>query len=335
MKIQPERLSQSLSKELLPVYVICGEEPLLQQEAADALRAHCREAGFGDREILDVDAKFDWGRLLSAGNALSLFAERQLIELRLEKKPDKQGGQAILDYLDNPNPDNVLLISCPKPDKRAKWLQAADSKGAVVQAWKIDRRDLPRWLSQRLQLAGLRADQRAVQILADRVEGNLFAAAQEIEKLRILADDSGNIDAQLVAQSVASSARYDIFKLIDAAMQGQARQALTMLFGLKGEGVEVLPCIGAIGGYVRKLYHAAWQLDRGGQINRVVDQSGLWDKQKIGFRAALERNNLQGFERLLRQLDDIDQAVKGRRKDDPWVLLADLVETVACGPLKT
>jgi DNA polymerase-3 subunit delta len=332
MIVRPEQIAKHLQKQLLPVYLFWGEEPLIQQEATDTLRQHCRDNGFNEREVLDVtDNKFDWNLLLAAGNSLSLFAERRIIELRLEKKPDKNGGQAIVEFLSDLNPDNILIITAPKLDKRAKWYTTVDKLGAICQAWPVDRRDLPRWLGQRMQSIGLKADPQALQLIADRVEGNLLAAAQEVEKLRILADADGHISPQMVAQSVASSARYDIFKLIDNALQGNAKATLTMMNGLKAEGVELLPCLGAISRELRILYQCAWQVHQGANVDRVIDQNRVWDKRKPAYKAVLERNNLHAFNKLLKAVNDIDLAVKGRRKANPWDELAQLLQGLALG----
>ena len=332
MIVRPEQIKSHLQKQLLPVYLFWGDEPLIQQEATDALRQHCRNNGFTEREVLDApDNKFDWNLLLAAGNSLSLFAERRIIELRLEKKPDKNGGQAIVEFLSDLNPDNILIITAPKLDKRAKWYTTVDKIGAICQAWPIDRRELPRWLGQRMQNLGLKADPQALQLIADRVEGNLLAAAQEVEKLQILADADGHISPQLVAQSVASSARYDIFKLIDNALQGNAKAALTMMNGLKAEGVELLPCLGAISRELRILYQCAWQVHQGGNIDRVIDQKRVWDKRKPAYKAVLSRNKLKDFDLMLIAVNNIDLAVKGRRNANPWDELAILLQSLAMG----
>ena len=238
MKLSPAQLGKHLQGTLAPIYVVCGDEHLLCQEACDAIRAATRAQGFSERQVFHVETGFDWGQLIEAGASLSLFAEKRLIELRIPNgKPGDKGAAALLDYLARPAEDTVLLISLPKLDgstQKTKWAKALiDGKDVqFLQIWPVDAAQLPQWIRQRLAQAGLSADQEAVELIAARVEGNLLAAAQEIEKLKLLAD-AGQISADTVQAAVADSARYDVFGLIDAALHGQAAHALHV--GIAGE----------------------------------------------------------------------------------------------------
>ncbi len=184
MRLRPEQLPARLQQQVLPVYLVTGDEPLLMQEACDIIRAHAREAGCKDRDLLQVDGRFNWDLLFAASAEMSLFAERKLIELRIPSgKPGTEGSKALIEYLAGPAADNVLLIVAGKIDKRStssKWFKALDKAGAVVQVWPVDARELPHWMQQRLAAAGLQIDTDALQLLCDRVEGNLLAAVQEI-----------------------------------------------------------------------------------------------------------------------------------------------------------
>ena len=243
MKLAPAQLNKHLQGALAPVYVVSGDDPLLCQEAADAIRNAARQQGFDERQVFSADANFDWGTLLQAGASLSLFAQRRLLELRLPSgKPGDKGAAALMEYCANPAEDTLLLVSLPKLDgsaQKTKWGKAL-IEGAhcqFIQIWPVDVHQLPQWINQRLQQAGLSAQRDAVDLIAARVEGNLLAAAQEIEKLKLLAEGN-QITVETVQAAVADSARFDVFGLVDAMLNGEAAHALRMLEGLRGEGVE-------------------------------------------------------------------------------------------------
>ena len=216
MKIKPEQLQSHLQKQLLPVYIISGDEPLLAQEATDSVRTAARAAGYTERELFYVEGNYDWNQLLNEANSLSLFADKKILEIRITNgKPGDKGSKALCEMCANLNPDNMLLILLPKLERatqNSKWIKTLESIGAHIQVWPVSGAQLPRWIQQRLQQADIQANAEAVQILADRVEGNLLAAVQEIEKLKLLALD-GRVDASRMSSVVADSARYNLFWL--------------------------------------------------------------------------------------------------------------------------
>ncbi|HEV8078184.1 MAG TPA: DNA polymerase III subunit delta, partial [Marinobacter sp.] len=234
-KLRPEQLSRSLTEPLPAIVLISGDEPLLVQEATDAVRKAAKTQGFAERDLYHADASFDWGQIASAGNSLSLFADKKIIELRLPSgKPGDKGSRALIEAAALPAEDNLLLIICGKLEKTAlnsKWYKAVEAAGIHVAVWPVEPAQLPRWIGTRLKQAGLRADNSAIDLLASRIEGNLLAAAQEIEKLKLLSPD-GNVSAELMASAVADSARYDVFGLTDKALAGDARGAIKSLHGL-------------------------------------------------------------------------------------------------------
>src|SRR5690606_34729471 len=217
-KLRPEQLGAALAKQLAPIYLVSGDEPLLIQESCDQIRAAARKNGFSERELYHVETSFDWNQLLSAANSLSLFAEKKIIELRMPSgKPGDKGGKILQEYAESPAPDNLLLIITEKLDgavQKSKWFKAVESFGQHIQVWPVTAAQLPRWIGLRLQSAGLRADSDAIDLLVSRIEGNLLAAVQEIEKLKLLADNN-HINYELMASVVADSARYDVFGLAD------------------------------------------------------------------------------------------------------------------------
>ena len=223
MQLKPEQLDGHLRKQLAPVYFISGDEPLRVMEAADAVRAAAREQGYSEREVLSVEAGFDWGRLDAAAGSMSLFAERRLVDLRLPGgKPGDAGGKALRAWAGQPPEDTLLLVTAGKLEpasRKSKWLQALDSAGVVVLVWPLDAQQFPAWVKRRMQQRGLEPTADAVALLAGRVEGNLLACVQEIDKLYLLRG-AGPVTGENIAEAVADSARYDVFSLVDAALAG-------------------------------------------------------------------------------------------------------------------
>ncbi len=333
MKLRPEQLAQALQRALAPVYLITGDEPLRVQEALDAVRAAARSQGFDERVRLATDLNgFDWNELLEEANALSLFAQRKLIELDIANgKPGDKGSKALVAYTENPSPDNLLLISCPKLEKssqNSKWFKALEKLGVIVQIWPLEPRELPGWIRQRLQQAGLCASEDAVLLLADRIEGNLLAAAQEIEKLKLLAVD-GQIDLELMSEAVADSARFDVFTLVDNALKGDAVHSLKILHGLKGEGIDATVVLWALARELRQLSQLARLTRQGQSLDQALKQVSretrvpefLLSKRRALIQAALSRHSERQLRQLIEAAALIDRAIKGQAALEPWLAL--------------
>ncbi|MEX6503408.1 DNA polymerase III subunit delta [Pseudomonas zhanjiangensis] len=337
MKLNPAQLGKHLQGNLAPVYVVSGDEPLLCQEACDAIRAASRQQNFSERQVFNAEANFDWGNLLQAGASLSLFADKRLLELRLPSgKPGDKGAQALLQYLSRPPEDTVLLISLPKLDgsaQKTKWAKALidGPHSQFLQVWPVDAHQLPQWIRQRLAQAGLSASQEAVEMIAVRVEGNLLAAAQEIEKLKLLAE-GGQIDAGTVHAAVADSARFDVFGLIDAALGGESAHALRMLEGLRGEGVEPPVILWALARELRLLANIAQQHGQGVPLDKAFSSARppVWDKRRPLLSKALQRHSAARWAQLLLDAQRIDAQIKGQAAGDPWSGLS-LLTLAICG----
>ena len=331
MKLNPAQLAKHLNGSLAAVYAISGDEPLLCQEAGDAIRSVARQQGFGERQVFSVEASFDWGQLYEAGASLSLFAEKRLIELRIPSgKPGDKGAAALLDYLSRPADDTLLLITLPKLDgssQKTKWAKALIDGPAAqfIQIWPVDAQQLPNWVRQRLAQAGLTASPHAVEMICARVEGNLLAAAQEIEKLKLLAEGN-QIDAETVQAAVADSARFDVFGLIDAALNGEAAHTLRILDGLRGEGVEAPVILWALARELRQLATLAWQYEQGIPLERAFSQCRppVWDKRRPLISRALQRHSAERWGHLLLDAQRIDAQIKGQAPGSAWNGLASL-----------
>lgn len=336
MKLAPAQLNKHLQGNLASVYIVSGDDPLLCQEAADAIRSAARKQGFDERQVFSADANFDWGNLLLAGASLSLFAQRRLLELRLPSgKPGDKGAAALMEYCANPAEDTLLLVSLPRLDgsaQKTKWGKALieGSHCQFIQIWPVDAQQLPQWISQRLAQAGLSAQRDAVDLIAARVEGNLLAAAQEIEKLKLLADGN-QITVDTVQAAVADSARFDVFGLVDAILNGEASHALRMLEGLRGEGVEPPVILWALAREIRLLSGLAQQFSQGVPLDKAFSQARppVWDKRRPLVSKALHRLPAQRWAELLQDAQRIDAQIKGQAQGSPWTSLARLCVLMA------
>ena len=312
MNVRAEQLAAQLKKGLAPVYLISGDEPLQLGEACDAIRQAAREQGFGERQVMHVEAGFDWNALLAEANALSLFAEQKLIELRIPNgKPGTEGSKVLLAYLERPPEDTLLLIVSGKLDRnaqKAKWYQAAEQAGVTVQVWPVEAAQMPGWIERRLRARGLQPERGVAALLAERVEGNLLAAAQEVEKLALFCD-GGAVSIEQVEEAVANSARFDVFGLVDTALLGDVPHLMRMFDGLRAEGVEPLGLQWALAREIRSLAEMAAQIQAGTPMERAMAR--VWGKRKAAVRAGLQRHNAVRWQQLLRRAGRVDRLAKG------------------------
>ena len=265
-------------------------------------------------------------------NALSLFAEKKIIEIRISNgKPGDKGSKALCELCANPSPDNLLLVILPKLERSAqnsKWVKALEAVGAHIQVWPVTGDQLPRWIKQRLLESNITANQQAVEILAERVEGNLLAAVQEIEKLKLLAIE-GKVDAIMMSSVVADSARYNLFEFVDKVLAGDAQSAARSLRGLHSEGTDAIPLLWAITRELRILIKASEQISRGENRDWALKNAGVWEKRLPLFRTAIQRCSAAHLRMLLYQAGAIDRGIKGMRKADIWDELTTLVLSLA------
>lgn len=322
MLLRPEQLAGHLKRTLAPAYLVSGDEPLLIQEACDAIRGKARSVGFSERVLFQADDKsFDWQQVFAEANALSLFANKRILEVRLGSvKPGDAGGKVIAACCTAPAADNLLILIAPKLDKATlnnKWAKAVSAVGVVLQVWPVSAEQMPRWIGSRLQRAGIRADSAAVKILAERVEGNLLAAVQEIEKLSLLAP-AGGLDGDTMAALVTNSARYDVFALIDRALAGDGAASARILRGLRGEDTEPTLLLWALTRELRTLIEVAESAANGEGVDSALARLRVSDKRKPLVHKALRRLKTAKLWILLRQAGAIDRSIKGLRKASVW-----------------
>ncbi|GJI91943.1 DNA polymerase III subunit delta [Duganella hordei] len=338
MQLRLEALDGHLSKSLSQLYVITSDEHLLALEAADKIRKTARAQGYSERDVLTVERSFKWGELLAANQALSLFGDKKLIELRIPTgKPGKDGGAALQNYVKDLSPDNLTLITLPKLDwqtQKAAWVASLQQAAVYIDIAQVERAQLPNWIGQRLAAQGQSADRQSIDFIADRVEGNLLAAHQEIQKLALL-HEPGKLTYEQVHDAVLNVARYDVFKLSEAMLSGDPARLVRMLEGLKGEG-EALPLVlWAVSEEIRTLLKLKSGMAQGRPLGALLKEYRIWGPKERMMEPALRRISLPVLEAAMKDAAQVDKMIKGLRAKahagDAWDSMLQLALRVARG----
>ncbi|TLY95264.1 MAG: DNA polymerase III subunit delta [Gammaproteobacteria bacterium] len=323
MKLTSDSLATHLGERLLPAYLVSGDEPLLAAEAADAVRARARGAGFTQREVHFIERAADWDEVRASAANLSLFAARRVMEIRLASgRPGTAGNAALIALLEARDPDTLFLILTPRLDRDAQgadWVRSVEAHGAWVQIWPVDSHRLVAWLKGRCRRLKLDASDEALELLAARTEGNLLAAHQELTQLALLAPE-GKVTPDTVLAGVADSARFDVFGLGEAVLKGEAARALRVLTGLRAEGTEPTLVLWALSRALRDVWSA-----RGGDRPPASQQ-----RHRAALEQALRRASRLPFAALARRAARVDRTIKGRVVGDAWDQLALLAADI-CG----
>ena len=324
MRFKPEQLSAALKKGLMPVYFISGDEPLQLGEMADAVRKAARTAGFENREIISVETGFEWNQLAFSADSLSIFADKKIIDLRLPTgTPGTDGAKALTAYCQRLPEDTLLLITAGKVASgalKSRWLEALDKAGAVIQVWPLEGQDLIRWLQQRMQQRGLSAETDGLRLLASRIEGNLLAAAQEIEKLYVLYG-TGSLSQKQIFDVVADSSRYDVFKLMDSVLSAGVNRIIKILSGLRAEGIAAPVVLWALTREARSLIKIKLALVGGQPRDLVFKNNQIWDKRKQLVSNALHRLSDSDLTGILVLSALADRQIMGQQPGDAWETL--------------
>ena len=328
MKIQGNQLSSHLNKYLAPCYLVSVDEPLLIDEALESIRKKAKKNGFISRELHIATPGFDWSLLKASIGNLSLFAEKRIIELRLPTgKPGKIGSAAIIDIVQQSDSDILFIVVSSKLDRSSsstKWVKAIDQKGVLLPFWPVSLSELPKWIANRMRLSGMKPDRDAVMLITERVEGNLLAAHQEIEKLRLILGE-GNINVDTVRKAVANNSRYDVFKLTDAVLQGDGYRSLRILSRLRKEGIEPVIVTWALSKEIRTLAVLSDAISKGKDLGRVMQKSGIWQNRQNLIRSCIGRHQNDDFYKMLKVSARADMAAKGQVPTNPWLILNDIV----------
>ncbi len=339
MQVRLDALATHLTKRLSPLYVVHGDEHLLAIEASDCIRVAARKAGYTERDVLQVDRHFKWNRLVESGQSLSLFGDRKLIELRIPGgKPGKDGSAALQAYAKTiVEGDTITLVTLPRLERDQKssaWFGALEAAGVTIEAPVVDRTRLPAWIVDRLAAQGQSADPESLAFLADRVEGNLLAAHQEVQKLGLLYP-TGRLGHDDVREAVLDVARYDVFKLGEAMLAGDATRVVRMVDGLRGEGESPVLVHWAITEEVRALLRAKLGVADGQPLSTLLRQLRVWGGRERLFEPAMRRLSLPVLRNALVRCSEIDRLVKGLRNlgatpmGDAWTELSRLGVLIA------
>jgi DNA polymerase-3 subunit delta len=335
MRISTEQLQQHLARELKPLYIVFGDEALLALEAADRIRAKARAEGYSERSVLTADSGFRWSELAFAGSSQSLFAARRILELRVPTgKPGAEGSEALQGYCEGLPADTLTLIALPGIDWRSQksgWFEALDRAGVLVEAKPVARKQLPEWIAGRLRAQRQEADPETLDFIADRVEGNLLAARQEVQKLALLCPE-GKIGHEQVRDAVLDVARFDVFKLGEAMVEGDVLRLARMVDGLRGEGIAPPLVLWAIADEIRAIGRVLDGLAAGRAPPQLWRDARVWGPSHQGLmQSNCRRFTREQVESALLHAARTDRMVKGLIRGDVWDELLQLALRFAHG----
>lgn len=336
MKLPLSQLSSHLKSGLSGIYLIAADEPLLVAEATDEVRRTAMQQGFDERSLHFVERGFRWDTLMKGSDSLSLFSSQRIVELRMKApRPGDAGGKAIRALAEDRDPDRLVIISIQaKLDRNAAksvWVKTVEKHGVLVEIRPVTLRDLPGFIARRAKRYGLSIDATAAEFLADRVEGNLLAADQELAKLALIRDD-GHIDSDAVLESVTNSARFDVFRLSDAVIAGDLKRALAVIDGLKSEGVATQLVVWALARDVSLLAQLKHGAAKGKSVGALMSRLRVWQSRQNAISRALSRYDSADLGRLLHRTVSVDRAVKGLDSTPAWEAITALVLDLLAPP---
>ncbi len=337
MKLRPDQLAEQLRKPLLPVYLICGSEPLFIEESATLIRRAAKQQQFDEREPFFANEKgFAWHSLLANAQNLSLFSQKKLIELRWPKGKSTPDSQAVLkQYFEKPPQDTFLLILCDKLDSstlNTKWCKTILAMGAIVQCWPVKPHELPRFIATRLRTHGLNATPEALQLFADCVEGNLLAANQTIEKLA-LSHQNTTITDTMISDVLGNHARFNQFELADQVIQGNVNRIPTILQALQSEAASPVLILWSLCREIRILCHLREALETRAPLAPIFQAQRVWPQRQALYQQALQRHTTTECYGFLQTAKQVDEMIKGGLPHDPWQALLRLCLSIAGAPL--
>jgi len=336
MDLRLAQLATHLERTLAPIYIVHGDEPLLAIEAGDAIRAAARKAGYDEREVLVAEPGFKWGAFIAANANMALFGARKLIDLRIPSgKPGVDGAKALEAYATNPNPDQRMLITLPRVDRATQssaWFAALAAAGATIAVYPLTREELPAWIAARLARQRQRVAPETLAFLADRCEGNLFAAQQEIEKLGLICP-AGELAHDAVEHAVADVARYDVFELSEAWLGGDAARALRILAALQAEGEGIQLLLWQLAEDLHALAAIQGATAAGTPLATAIRNARVWGRRQGAMERAARRVDPDSLLLLLRALATLDAVSKGIGQGNAWEDLATIGLTLAGRPV--
>lgn len=321
MKLYPDKLDAHLARQSAPVYLLHGDEPYQLMQLGDKLREYARNNGYDERQVLIANEEADWAAFREAADSMSLFAEKRIIELRLPTgKPGRNGSEVLKQYCANPANDVLLIITSAKLDRggsSSAWFKAIDKVGVTIAVYPIEPAKLNRWLGDKLASHGLTAAPEALSLITERVEGNMLAAAQEVERLALLYP-KGELSVDQVMAAVADSARYSIGDLVQSVLAGNSARAVRVVQGLRDEAVAPVLILWALSQEIRSGARAAEAVERGTGVDAALKGAGVWPSRAKPLKAAMARHNAQSWLSMLKTTAHLDRLVKGHAAGDVW-----------------
>ena len=328
MSVKADQLRAVLAKNLAPVYLVAGSEPLLVQESRDLIIQTAQQQGFAERTVHEVSKNFDWDMLNEDTATLSLFSSRKIVDIRIPTgRPGREGSAALVEMAQAADPDVLVLVSCGSWDtslRKSKWATELARAGVLVEIWPVKPHQLPQWIRKRMVAAGLQPSPDAIAMLADLVEGNLLAAQQEIDKLLLL-EQGPKVSAEDVTRAVANSARFDAFRLVECALQGRLGECLRVASGLQRTDVAIQAVSGALHRELILTDTVRAAVQSGENESSVFGKLRIWPARQGPIRQALQRLSVFDFGESFRALALIDRQSKGRAQGDPWQTLDHLL----------
>jgi DNA polymerase-3 subunit delta len=329
MNVRPDQLESALNKGLQSVYLVSGDEPLQVMEAVDLIRASFKAQEYHDREIFDIDAKFDWQIFVEEAASMSLFSTQRILDVRIPSgKPGRQGSQIIKQYLDNPPQDTVLIITAGKVDRKSAWYKAVDKAGMTIECWPVKAEELPAWVMRRFKKLAMTPDMNVVSYVCQNIEGNLLAASQEIEKIHLMLGP-GEIDFDSVKTVLTDNTRYSIFELADFAMKGDKARVMKIVDTLHAEGETPVLIIWALSRGIRILNQVAGNRTA---AEYALRRHGVWSNQMSMFKDCLSRHTEKSLRALLQRCAKVDAISKGFDQGSIWDELRMLSFMLASSP---
>ena len=327
MRLPFEQLGGHLERELRPLYVLTGDEPLSMMEGIDAIRRVARAKGYDERLSFTAERNFNWQQLSSSGQSISLFASRRLLEMHIPSgKPGNEGSKALQEYCSRLPDDTVTVITLPKLDgtgQKSAWFTALEKTAVVVPLQTVDINRLPQWIARRLQAQGQQTDGATLEFLANQVEGNLLAAHQEIQKLGLLFPN-GQLDAEAVREAVLNVSRYDVFQLGDALLDGDVARTAKILQGLEAEGIQPLALLGVLAWLLRGVTRVKLAESRGENLASAMQQAKIWGDRQAQVKRMLARVSLRQLQAAMLKMAEIDTLPKGLGQGRPWLEISRL-----------
>lgn len=334
MQVSADQLAAHLERDLRPLYILTGDEPLGLRESVDAIRHAARKQGCDERVSFTAERYFDWKQLRVSGQSISLFASQRLMEIHIPSgKPGMDGSKALQELAAALPPDTITLITLPKLDKTgtgSAWFGALEKAGVVVPLNTVEIERLPRWIGQRLQAQGQQADEATLEFIANQVEGNLLAAHQEIQKLGLLYP-AGPLDPETVREAVLNVSRYDVFQLGDALLAGDVARTAKILDGLEAEGAQPLALLGVLAWLLRGVTRVKQAESRGENLANAMQQAKIWGERQNQVRRMLTRVSLRQMQAAILKMAEIDRICKGIAPGKPWLELSRLCTGLARG----